>query len=87
MSGNGSVRIEINRATAKAILQGPEVQGLLRDTAEAIAAAAGGAPDFEVDVRVGANRARASVTTATLDGMRAEAESRALSSAVDAGRG
>lgn len=84
---NGTVRIEMNRGGAKAILQGDEVQGLLREKAEVIANAAGGSPDFEVDVRVGAARARASVFTATEDGRRAEAEDRTLSNAVDAARG
>lgn len=84
---NGSVRIEMNRAGAKSILQSEEVQGFLREKAEAIANAAGGAPDFEVDVRVGVARARASIFTATEDGMRAEAEDRTLSNAVDAARG
>lgn len=82
-----SVRIEMNRAGAKAILQGEEVQGLLRDLGGRVLQAAGGEPDFELDVRVGAARARASVRTATYQGMRAEAEDRVLSSAVDAARG
>lgn len=58
---------------------------------EAIAAAAGGSPDFEPSVRaVGGSsklgRLMGYVTTATYDGRRAEAETRALTRALDAGR-
>ena len=81
------VRVQLNRAGAKAILQSPEVVADLEERASRIAAAAGGAPDFEVDSRIGTTRARVSVRTATAEGRRAEAEDRVLSSAVDAGRG
>ncbi|MEV8134296.1 hypothetical protein [Microbacterium aurantiacum] len=81
-----TVRIEMNSAGFDAILKSPEVQADLRRRAERIAAAAGGEPDFEVDVRVGASRARASVVTATTEGRLAEAKNRALTSALDAGR-
>lgn len=80
------VRISINKAGARALLKSPAVQADLRARAERIANAAGGEPDFEVDVRTGSSRARASVRTATAAGRRAEATTRALSRAVDAGR-
>lgn len=83
----GTVRVEMNRSGAAALLKGEEIQSLLREKADRIAAAAGGVPDFEVTVRVGATRARAIIRTATLDGMRAEAQNRTLSSALDAARG
>lgn len=82
----GNVRIEINGDALRALLKGPEVQADLRDRADRIAAAAGGAPDYDVDVRVGATRARASVRTATFEAMRAEATDRTLTQALDAGR-
>ena len=80
----GTVRIELNRDGIAALLKSSEVQDDLRRRAEAIAKQAG--DGFEVDVRVGANRARASVRTATIEAMRAEAESRTLTQALDAGR-
>jgi hypothetical protein len=80
------VRIVMNHDGAQALLKSTEVQALLRQKAEAIAAAAGGAPEFVVDSRVGKARARASVRTGNFDGIRAEAEHRTLSSALDAGR-
>ncbi|MFL2002017.1 hypothetical protein [Microbacterium sp. A1-JK] len=81
------VRIEMNPAGFAAILKSPEVQADLRRRAEAIAAAAGGGPDFEVDSRIGSTRARASVFTATTEGRLAEATDRVLTNALDAGRG
>ena len=81
-----SVRIELNAAGVRSLLQSSDVQADLQGRAERIAAAAGGAPDFVAESRVGATRARASVRTATFDGMRAEATDRVLSRALDAGR-
>lgn len=68
----------------KGLLRSPEVRADLEARARRIAAAAG--PGMEVDVEVGAKRARASVRTATYEAMRAEATDRALSRALDAGR-
>lgn len=56
----------------------------LERRARAIAANAG--EGMEVDIEVGANRARASVRTTTIRAMRAEATQRALTRAIDAGR-
>lgn len=79
------VRIEVNSAGIRSILQSPEVQSMLRARAERIAAAAG--DGMEVASSIGATRARASVITATKEAREAEATDRALTSAIDAGRG
>ena len=81
------VDVKLNRAAVQQLLKSPAVLADLERRAQRIAAAAGGAPDFEVDARIGASRARASVRTATHKGRRAEATSRALTRAIDAGRG
>lgn len=82
----GSVRIEITPGAIQEILKSPEVQNELGARADRIAAAAGGEPDYEVEVLVGATRARASIRTASFEAMRAEANDRTLLSALDAGR-
>lgn len=82
----GSVRIEITPGAIQEILKSPEVQNELGARADRIAAAAGGEPDYEVEVRVGATRARASIRTASFEAMRSEANDRTLLSALDAGR-
>lgn len=78
-------RIVLNRKGVKALLRSPEVLADLKQRAERIAAAAGSG--MEVSAMVGQNRARASVITATRSARRAEATSRALTRAIDAGRG
>jgi hypothetical protein len=78
------VRIEMNSAGFRALLRSQPVLDDLARRADAIAAAAG--EGFEADARVGANRARASVRTATAEARRAEAVDKALTSAIDAGR-
>lgn len=80
------IRVKINSAGARAILRSEKVRADLERRARAVANAAGGAPDFEVESQIGSNRARASVRTATEEGRRAEATSRRLSSSIDAGR-
>lgn len=60
------------------------VQADLAERAKRIAAAAG--PGMEASSQQGKTRARASVITATHEARRAEAESRALTRAIDAGR-
>ena len=80
------VKVEVNPAGLWALIKGPEVQGDLVDRAYRIAEAAGGAPDYEVETRVGATRARASVRTASYQAMRDEATDRTLLRALDAGR-
>ena len=86
MSGLRVTRIEINSAGAAALLKSDAVLAELTRRGEAIAAAAGGAPDFTVTGSVRRSRAHVSVATATLEGRRAEATDRVLSSALDAGR-
>lgn len=82
----GSARITLNSAAVVALLKSEEVQAELLRRGEAIQAAAGGAPDFDVLAVVGRQRAAVYVSTATIDGMRAEATDRALTRALDAGR-
>lgn len=79
------VRIELNRAGVRELLTSPAVRADLERRARAIAAAAGSG--MEVDSEIGRNRARASVRTATNAAMRREATERALTRAIDAGRG
>lgn len=78
------VRVKLNSAGVRALLRSTEVRNDLGRRADKIAAAAG--DGMEAEVSVGSNRARAAVYTATFDAMRAEAEGRALSAALDAGR-
>lgn len=78
------VRIHIDTQAVRDLLRSPEVLADLEQRAERIAAAAG--PGMEVDADVGTNRARAVVITATPEAMLAEADTRALTRSVDAGR-
>lgn len=79
-----NVRFDLNRKGVRELLRGPEVQAELRQRAQRIAAAAG--PGHEVQMWVGRNRARATVRTATWQARHAEATTRALTRAIDAGR-
>lgn len=81
-----SVRVVMNSAAAKALLQSTEVKTDMQRRGNAIAAAAGGAPDFVVETQDGSARARVVVITDTIQGRLAEANDRALSNALDAGR-
>lgn len=78
------VRIVVNRKGIRELLRSTEVQRDLRRRAESIAAAAG--PGHAVETEVGPNRARAAVVTDSIDAMVAEATSRTLTRALDAGR-
>lgn len=78
------VKIELNRAGVRVLLTGPEMQADLLARANRIAAAAG--EGFEAETKVGANRAHATIRTATWAARRAEARDRALTKALDAGR-
>jgi hypothetical protein len=80
------IRVKMNSKGARAILRSAEVQADTERRGRAIAAAAGGEPDFEVETQVGANRVRTSVRTATQKAREAEANQRALTRALDAGR-
>lgn len=81
-----TIRVKINSAGAREILRSEKVRKDLERRARRMAEAAGGEPDFEVESQVGSNRARASVRTATFEARKAEAERRALTRAIDAGR-
>jgi tRNA A37 threonylcarbamoyltransferase TsaD len=67
------------------LLNSAAVQADLKRRADRIAAAAG--PGMVASVQPGRNRARASVITATQRAREAEARDRALTRALDAGRG
>lgn len=79
------IRVEINPAGIQALLKSDEVQAFLKAKADRIAAAAG--EGMEASSRIGRTRARASVVTATRAARKAEAVGRALTKAIDAGRG
>lgn len=78
------VTIRLTRNGPRQIRLSPGVLADLEERAERIAAAAG--PGMEVDARLGANRARASVFTATSEARRAEAVDRRLTNSIWAGR-
>ena len=86
MSALRVTRIEMNTAGAAALLKSAGVLADLQRRGDAIAEAAGGAPDFVANGSVRRNRAHVSVVTATFEGRRAEATDRKLSRALDAGR-
>ena len=79
-----AVKIVLNRKGIGALLKSPEVQADLNARADRIARAAG--EGHTVESTVGPQRARAAVITTTFDAMRAEAENRNLTRAIDAGR-
>lgn len=80
-----SVRIEMNGAGIRKLLADAGVQRDLERRGERIAAAAGDGFDAVPDP--GRKRARVVVLTQTAEAMEAEATRRALTRAVDAGRG
>jgi hypothetical protein len=81
----GDVKIELNAAGVRALLQSGEVQADLHSRAQRIAGAAG--EGMEVESSVGRSRARATVRTESTDARVAEATGRSLTNAIDAGRG
>lgn len=78
-----SVKFKPNKRTAKAILQGSEVQALLARKAAEVAARAG--EGFTSGVRVGKDRARAYVLPETYKARKNQARNHVLERAV--GRG
>lgn len=86
MAGIKGARIEVNRATVQALLRSEEVMQNLLPRGERIAGAAGGREDFEVTATTNRDRVVVFVTTASHDARKAEAEDRALTRAIDAGR-
>lgn len=79
-------KLEINDDAFIQILKSPEVQADLMQRGNAIAAAAG-AGTFDVTASFTPTRARVSVGTADHTARKSEATTRALTSALDAGRG
>lgn len=80
----GKVDIRLTRSGPRELRRSAGVLADLQARAARIAAAAG--PGMEANSGQGANRARASVVTATHDARRREAEGRALTASIDAGR-
>ena len=80
-----TVRIELNRDGVAEILKSAGVLAELERRAHAIAAAAG--DGFVVESSTGRSRARVRVYADTFEAKRAEAKDRALTRAIDAGRG
>lgn len=78
------VRLRLTPHGPRELRQLPSVRADLERRAKAIAAAAG--PGNEVSSMIGATRARASVVTATTEARRAEATTRALTRALEAGK-
>lgn len=78
-------RTKLNGKNLRDLLKSEAMQANLKERAHRIAAAGG--EGMEASVRVGRNRARASVITATPEARRAEAIDRKLTRAIDAGRG
>jgi hypothetical protein len=80
------IKVEISDEAARALLNSPEVKADLLRRAHAIARAAG---DGAYDVSEGRTptRARVSVGTGDHTARKAEATTRALTKALDAGRG
>lgn len=78
------IRIELDKKGVSELLNSPEVLADLRSRAERIAAAAG--PGMVVDTFKGHDRVHATVRTDTPEAMKAEAENRALTRAIIAGR-
>lgn len=81
-----SVRVALNPKGIVALLQSQAVADDLAARGERIAAAAGGADDFVVTATRNRDRAVVFVTTATHEARKSEAEGRALTAAIDAGR-
>lgn len=77
-------RIEMNGKGIRALLQSAGIRADLERRAARIAAAAG--EGFTSNGYTGRNRARAGVVTATSAARRAQAEDKALTRAIDAGR-
>lgn len=77
-------RIKLNSRGVREVLRSPGVLADLERRAEAVKRAAG--PGHEVEVEVGAKRARAAVVTATAAARRSEATNRTLTRAFGAAR-
>ncbi|MFF0942693.1 hypothetical protein ACFYE2_00485 [Kocuria sp. CPCC 205300] len=78
------IRIELDQKGVRSLLRSEAVGKSVEAVGQKIADAAG--EGFEVDVWQGKDRVRATVETKTYEAQRAEAEERALSRALEAGR-
>lgn len=74
------VKIELNKAGVRGMLQSAEMMSVCREHAEAIAGRAG--EGYEVSTYTGKTRVNASVITATPDAMRDNMENNTLLKAV-----
>lgn len=83
----GLKRIKFHHEGFDELRKSAEVSAELEKRGHAIAQAAGGEPDFIVEVGQNKSRARVVVVTATAEAMQAEASHRALTNALTAGRG
>lgn len=78
------IRLKLHRNFRRTLLFQPGIAADIARRARNVQAAAG--PDYEVDTRRGKNRPRAQVRTANSRAARAEADTRRLTSALDAAR-
>lgn len=78
-------RVRVSAKVVGGILKGKKMEADITRRISRIQAAAG--PGMEASVIVGRNRVRGSVITATDEARTAEATSRSLTRAIDAGRG
>lgn len=83
----GSFKLTIIPAGFNETRNDPRIQDDLHARGDRIAEAAGGSPDFEVIDAPNETRARVVVKTSTKKGRHLEATERALTRALDAGRG
>lgn len=77
-------RIVLDKKGVKELLNSPEVKADLRSRSNRIASAGG--PGMKVGEFQGFDRPHATVYTSTTEARKAEAENRALTRAIDAGR-
>ncbi len=78
------IRVKINSAAARALLNSAEVKADIARRAGAVAAGAG--EGFEASVQEGKSRARASVITADVEAIRKNAKNNTLLKNLDLGR-
>lgn len=84
----GNVKVKMNRAGARGLLNGAEVQGDLLARAERVRASAEsmGPGEFVADVQPGKQRAHAMVKTADYESAKSSAELNSLVKSMGAGR-
>lgn len=79
-----NVKVVVNRQAVRELLKSPEIRADLERRGRRIASAAGAG--HEVESFMGRNRVRVTVRTDTFEARYAEATTRDLSRAIDAGR-